>query len=157
MKPSLCPCGCVERNSFSPIDSHALDGSDIQEFVRPNSIDNNLNYWNKRSIEWIKSFTEVFGEPECGRNRAVFRASNYVYKIPRSEVGAMDNEYENCFRNCHLASSWIVRDADEFPILIMDRVIASQSNVDWTWSIDGGQVGYSIRTGALVAFDYGIH
>ncbi len=118
-----------------------------------------FNAWCKaRGANWIKEFALIFGEPLCGSTRAVFRAGQYVYKVPLSEYGVIDNEHEAAFEDECYAPCRVEHDADGFPILVMECVLySSWSKIhDWTWSIDGGQVGYSKVSGRLVAYDYGI-
>lgn len=114
-----------------------------------------------RTQNWIKEFQSVFGhEGECGRNRHVFSTTNYVYKVPLGMEGISDNYHEEEQQGGHFAECWVEHDADGIPILIMERVtLAVFRDLDrapsWVFGVDCVQVGYSVRTGRLVAFDFG--
>jgi len=113
--------------------------------------------------EAIEKARDRFG-PEIGegRNRICFRISpTEVIKIPLNETGFHANFYE--------ANSW-----DEQPeflarcnfddslgkelgiaVLRMEYVehVGWSEKPDWTWGIDGGQVGRTVD-GRLVAYDW---
>jgi len=116
-----------------------------------------------RTQNWIKEFQSVFGqEGEWGRNRLVFFTTNYVYKIPLNMEGLGDNDHEALCQGGTNATCWIEEDADGIPILIMERVTPVQYRSmedapSWVLGVDCMQVGYSILTGRLVAFDFGCH
>lgn len=93
-----------------------------------------------------------------GRNRTTFFAGNYVYKVPRSTHGICDNEHEqDISHKPNMANCWVWYDADEFPILVMERVDEDLVGdlPEWTHSIDCCQVGISRISGKLVAYDFG--
>lgn len=116
-----------------------------------------------RTQNWVKEFQYVFGyEGERGRNRHVFSTTNYVYKIPLGMEGISDNYHEEENQGGHFAECWVEHDADGIPILIMERVTLTsfrdiQRAPSWVFAVDCMQVGYSVRTGRLVAFDFGIY
>jgi hypothetical protein len=110
----------------------------------------------------------------CGRNRMVFVFTNYVVKIPMNWDGVADNDWEGSVSNgenygdpqyVQYARTRLVYVGD-IAIVFMECVRhASVREVeehlgtppgesDWTWSVDGGQVGFN-RHGRLVAYDYG--
>lgn len=113
-----------------------------------------------RSANWQQELREVYGEPATGRHRATFVGQDYVLKVPRNSAGIADNTYEASVEHERLAWAFTLSDADGFPLLVMEKVVQAPVGwlpemPRWTWSIDCGQVGYSKRTGRLVAFDYG--
>lgn len=155
--------GCVERGHVGPIDPEPRAGT-VVEFrgCRPpenfHESREDLESWTRaRFLNWKSIFQEIYGEPHCGRHRCVFIAGDYVYKLPQCLNGVYDNEWEGGSRSCHWATSWLWKDGDGFPILIMERVIpvVSGRHPDWVDAIDCQQVGYSKRTGRLVAYDFG--
>lgn len=102
-----------------------------------------------------------------GRSRAVWRHGNYVVKIPLNEAGIHDNIYERSvfqrrrqprydwghWARCRLLGDILIMqyvDTDSFHYADM----TSSPAYDWTYAIDGLQVGYN-RFGQLVAYDYG--
>lgn len=157
-----CHCGCVERGSLAPTDTDPRAGSivDFPDCRPPKTIPEQGDFegWIfARYLNWKFLFNETFGESRNGRNRTVFTSGDYVYKLPNSKNGIDDNEFEASRRSCHLATCWIQRDGDGYPILIMERVAdaGGQNHPGWTLAIDCQQVGYSRRTGLLVAYDFG--
>lgn len=107
-----------------------------------------------------------------GRNRRVYVMRNYVVKVPRNGDGIADNDWEGSVSNCeqYPQSDYQVQYArtrmfvvSDVPIVLMERVTEATSKEivlrlrrepQWTWSVDGGQVGFNKR-GRLVAYDYG--
>lgn len=172
-----CSCGCLERGNLAPIVADARAGTvvdfhncrppkvvpepaDFEDLGDRHLLEDpaGLEEWIRaRYLNWRLLFHETFGEPACGRHRCVFAAGDYIYKLPKSWRGVDDNDFEAGRRSCHLASCWIQRDGDGYPILIMERVIevGGKNHPAWTWAIDCQQVGYSRRTGLLVAYDFG--
>lgn len=108
-----------------------------------------------------------------GRNRRVYVMRNYVVKVPRNGCGVADNDWEGSVSNSaqYPQSDYQVQFArtrmfviDDVPVVLMERVEEATSKQivkrlhhepQWTWQVDGGQVGFNKR-GRLVAFDYGI-
>ena len=95
----------------------------------------------------------------------------YVVKVPRNRDGIRDNDWEGSISNG--PNSNPLQDIqyartrmhywNEIPIVFMEYVeYANDAKVlsilgespNWTWSVDGGQVGMN-RRNQLVAFDYG--
>ena len=124
-----------------------------------------------------KEFFKKYGKPnEAGRNRFVWLHKYCVIKFPINEYGLMDNanEYQiyKLYKNgdlnndCHYAKCRLVYFLD-IPVIIMEKVnisfklvknyistIKNEYGSDWTYCIDGGQVGIN-SSGKLVAYDYG--
>lgn len=106
----------------------------------------------------IEVCTRQFGEPELGRNRAVFdRGDGFVIKIAVSEDGLSDNLLEARhtapvipLARCHFE---MMGDCE---VLIMERVtvwLGGRSALpDWVDWVDCAQVGHTVD-GRLVAFD----
>ena len=120
----------------------------------------NFNQWVKaRGANWINILKDVYGPPEEGRHRATFIANDYVIKIPLNEYGVGDNEYEAQQSDPNLAQCHLVYDADDFPILIMEKVIMVPYNVlpGWAHNTDCSQVGLSKKTGKYGVYDLGLH
>lgn len=104
---------------------------------------------------------------ESGRNRGVFLFNTYVVKLPITEFGVADNDWEGSISDgpdpyVHHARTRMAYH-NGIPILFMERVqyatIAKMVKLygtepDWVSSVDCGQVGWNGR-GKLVAFDYG--
>lgn len=122
----------------------------------------------------ITRFAARTNEFDYGRNRITFMFDKYVVKVPRNWDGVADNDWEGSISNgANYGDPQHVQYArtrlaywDDLPIVFMERVaLASVKEVeehlgtapgesDWTWSVDGGQVGFN-RNGRLVAYDYG--
>lgn len=100
-----------------------------------------------------------------GRHRVVFRDGDYVYKVPLSLEGVDDNYREASgpewsddpekFADCVIISCLGV------DVLLMEYVEHAgwpsepcPPELEWTWYIDCGQVGYT-KDGRLVAYDWG--
>lgn len=109
-----------------------------------------------------QSAVQRWGQPIGeGSLRVVFRDGAHVLKIPRNERGVWANEFEastcnsphapkaNCFLDEKLSAEFGVS------VLRMEFVIhrGASEKPDWTWSIDGGQVGFT-AAGKLVAYDW---
>ena len=156
-----CSCGCVERGSTAPLNLDPRVGTIESHDCRPPEqvLEPDLyeDYVEARGHNWRLLFQEIFGKPQEGRHRTTFFAGDYVYKVPHHWRGVEDNEWEAEQRSCHLAACWIQRDADGFPILVMERVDEEVVGdfPDWVSGIDCCQVGISRRTGQLVAYDFG--
>lgn len=109
---------------------------------------------------------------EVGRNRAVFLAGNYVIKIPLTDDGFVDNDWEGSISNskqCYNHPDWIQYPRtrlvcyNEIPIVLAQKVrhvwedeIKERLGFipDWIYSVDCGQVGFT-KNNRLVAYDYG--
>lgn len=117
---------------------------------------------NARAEVVLARLIEKYGEPECGRNRAVFLSKNYVLKFPLNDGGVGDNDWEGSVSADHLAvGRWI--QIDGFVCVMQERLTHippeefSYDNLpDWVGFIDGGQVGYD-RQGRLKAYDFGLN
>lgn len=115
--------------------------------------------------------------PRCrdyliGRNRIAFMFNTYVVKLPWSDDGFGDNDWEGSVSNDPTSpdNEWNIQYArtrlhyeGEIPVLFMERVqpLTTKGIVDrfgaepeWVMSVDCGQVGIN-RQGRLVAYDYG--
>ena len=119
-------------------------------------------YLAEHVLPILDEFKALYGEPECGRTRAVFDMGNgYVAKVPL--------DYDGMSASRNELSSFTTEDAfipvaecyfsDKFeePILIMEKVntkhgIKYSELPDWVGYVDCGQVGYD-RKGNLVAYD----
>ena len=115
---------------------------------------------------------------ECGRNRCTFIFRTYVVKLPLTDYGISDNDWEGSVSNDPDftpepgTEDWYIQYArtrlaqvGSVPVLLMERVeYATYATImeregkepDWIASVDCGQVGYN-KSGKLVAFDYGMH
>lgn len=110
----------------------------------------------------FKRFQRIFGEPlGVGRLRAAFRDGDTVLKVPLSEVGEHGNyeEADSCNHPYEpRAEAWIDEiwtKREGIVILRMEYVRhrGSSKHPDWTWGVDGGQVGWT-KAGRLVAYDW---
>lgn len=114
-----------------------------------------------RGKNWMLEFSNIFGPPSRGRHRAAFIMGNYVFKVPMNSMGVDDNEHETNIRSSHHALCWIEYDADNFPILVMERVDIERAKwirkPHWVNAVDCQQVGHSKRTGQLIIYDFGYH
>ncbi len=95
-----------------------------------------------------------------GRNRAVFRRGDHVFKVPINDCGVTDNSHEAYLSQRYGKTEGYVPYAKcrMFGlILVMEYVdhVGSTKTPDWTWSVDGGQVGRN-RKGELLAYDFGL-
>ncbi len=120
----------------------------------------NFDKWVKaRSANWSSVLEEIYGPPEKGRHRATFIANDYVIKIPMCEYGVGDNEYEAEQSDRNLAQCHLVYDSDDFPILIMEKVIMVDYDLlpHWAHNVDCSQVGLSKKTGRYVIYDFGLN
>ena len=110
---------------------------------------------------------------QIGRNRIVFISDKYVVKLPWTNAGVADNDWEGSVSNIPdapyndyqviYARTRLHYEAN-IPVLFMERVEYMNTDdikakfgrePEWVGYVDCGQVGLS-RTGKLVAYDYGI-
>jgi len=121
-------------------------------------------YMKEVILPILTEFKSRYGEPECGRTRAVFDMGNgYVIKVPIDYEGMMasSNEFstfemEDSF--IPVAECYFSREFEQ-PLLIMEKVDTSRNRrpdykdlPNWVGFVDGGQVGYDSK-GRLVAYD----
>jgi hypothetical protein len=107
----------------------------------------------------------------CGRTRNVIDLGSWVVKLPKTEVGILDNLQEHdtgsYFRIVNMKNLDIVQYPKTrlvaiakykyIPILFMEKVTLIKDTYNlpnWVDQIDGRQVGYT-KDGRLVAYDYG--
>jgi len=112
--------------------------------------------FKKLKAEFVKRFGEPLGQ---GRHRVVFRMTkDWVLKVPTRHSGLAANCDELSFQ----ADGYAITEeeaalSEEFgiPIVKMEYVthVGWSEKPDWTWSIDGGQVGHT-NDGRLVAYDW---
>lgn len=107
----------------------------------------------------IRLCRERYGEPIGeGRHRIVFSDGDYVVKCPTKESGVAA-----CWAELNSCDEWYAKtsldplSAEVYPIQLvrMEYVhhMGYSATPDWTWSIDCGQVGYTMD-GRLVAYDW---
>jgi len=114
----------------------------------------------KGIFEKAVRFTQAwYGPPiATGRHRVIFLDGDEVIKVPSREFGILACNYELNIQGEEYARTRL----DEFlsnetglPIVRMEYVehVGFSEKPDWTWSIDGGQVGKT-KDGRLVAYDW---
>ena len=102
---------------------------------------------------------ELYGPPiAVSRHRAVFRDGDEVIKVPTRESGVAACDCELVEQGEILARTRPDRGLSEktgLPIVRMEYVehVGWSEKPDWTWGIDGGQVGRT-KDGRLVAYDW---
>lgn len=115
--------------------------------------------WNNVDEKSKDLLGEHIGE---GRHRKVYEyfynAERYVLKVPTRESGIAANFQEANESADYLAKAEIDEKISLLigaPVLRMEYVehVGFSENPDWTWTIDGGQVGYT-SDGRLVAYDW---
>lgn len=106
----------------------------------------------------IDRLTSKYGEPLCGRNRAVFISKFCVIKVPINDNGLVDNDWEASVKSDITASGrWL-----ELNGLVccmqqkLNTEIPKRGLPAWVSSVDCQQVGYD-RRGNLRAYDFGLH
>lgn len=105
----------------------------------------------------IERWTEQYGEPRCGRHRAVFFDGDRVLKAPRNHDGCLANLREATWDQAgvKLARCRLL-DEFEFPVLEMERVVPASLPAAllpaWASEVDCAQLGWS-NDGSLVAYD----
>lgn len=105
-----------------------------------------------------------------GRQRAVWRRADYVFKIPRNEEGLASNRHERKmwakhrqhgeipYAACRLmCQTFLIMEYALFPgPLSYDNGVVKYSELPpWIHLVDCGQAGYNSK-GQLVAWDYGM-
>ena len=127
---------------------------------------------NANALALAQRLLLKYGSVELGRNRLVFHSKFAVLKVPTCHDGICDNdwegsicggiarsrEWENQEEANYPNTRWL--ELDGFICCMMEKVkpleFKDYSEVpDWVGSIDCGQVGTSVISGRLVAFDYG--
>lgn len=102
-----------------------------------------------------------FGPPRLsGRHRVVFEGRGFVYKLPRNEMGLLDNPRESRrYREGNfpypMARCRLLHISD-IPVLVMQKVDVSlgpRELPEWAGFIDCFQVGVSPRQ-EFLAYDY---
>lgn len=132
----------------------------------------------KPLMSLYKRYTKKAKNIYYGRNRIVFDMGRYVVKLPSAHGGFGDNDWEGSIGNgpeqlaeplkyVQYARTRLMY-VNDIPVCLMEKVehaTVEQTNAhlntlggesDWTWSVDGGQVGFNSR-GKLVAYDYGMN
>lgn len=117
-----------------------------------------------------KRYIERYGIPKCGRNRATYIANNYVIKLPISQNGFVDNEWEGSLiakKGKSAARTRLIYNrvkGFEIPILLMEKVVEltwkeiesiGNSAIQIAYATDCLQVGLN-KSGDVVAYDYGL-
>ena len=126
---------------------------------------------NARALALAQRLMLKYGKCELGRNRLVFHSKFVVVKIPTVHDGIGDNDWEGSVEGGIARSRdydienvgypntrWL--ELDGFISVMMERVnvveFTDDDTVpDWVSSVDSGQVGTSVISGRLVAYDYG--
>lgn len=105
----------------------------------------------------INKLVAKYGEPDCGRNRAVFISKFCVIKIPINDNGVLDNDWEaSVISDTTAKGRWL-----EIEGLVccmqqkLNTEVVYKDLPDWVNSVDCRQVGYD-RKGNLRAYDFGI-
>jgi|GEM_PF-2341908 len=102
---------------------------------------------------------ELYGSPlAVSRHRVVFRDGDEVVKVPTRESGVAACDCELTQQGELLAKTRPDRELSKetgLPIVRMEHVehVGWSDELDWTWSIDCGQVGRT-KDGRLVAYDW---
>lgn len=111
----------------------------------------------ERAQKLIDRLIVKYGEPNVGRNRAVFISKFCVIKVPINDNGVVDNDWEASVRSDTTARGrWLRIDGLVCCMQERLRIDIDRSNLpDWTASIDCAQVGYD-RKNNLRAFDFGL-
>lgn len=114
-----------------------------------------------------KKLQKKYPNVELGRNRIVFISKFCVFKIPTSDDGIIDNDWESSLSNAEVRDEEEIYYANTKVITIDDLLCCVMQKVepyhfkdyktvpDWVKSVDGGQVGHS-RNGILMAYDFGL-
>ena len=142
------------RHSFGVVGAYDYAASVVEED----------EYTERVILPILTEFKKRYGEPECGRTRAVFdRGDGYVIKVPIDYEGMMasSNEFtvfsaEDTFipvADCYFDNEF------EQPLLVMEKVdtrrtekLSYSEMPNWVGYVDSGQVGYN-KKGELVAYD----
>lgn len=139
---------------------------EVERILKPNFFDEEIpKLLKKFFFDYCHHFSDEYA---FGRNRVVFYCKHFVVKLPITDAGLSNNEWEGSVSN-----SKETRDNGEdvqyprtklfyigenaVPIVLMEKVSFPDNDFvlpDWANSVDCGQVGFT-RTGRLVAFDYG--
>lgn len=115
--------------------------------------------WNDVNENCKRYLGKLIGE---GRHRKVYddNSPGSVVKVPTKESGIAANlqEANESGSYEHLAKAKIDLDLSLLigvPVLRMERVehVGFSEEADWTWCIDGGQVGRA-ADGRIVAYDW---
>jgi len=112
------------------------------------------------AIDVLEDFSDRYGAPRCGRNRAVFVCGDgYVVKIPFTWEGLGDNEREGTWSNPEIPLAECRLETvlpSGLKILWMEEVVPTKKDLQalptWCSFVDGCQVGHT-RDGRLVAYD----
>lgn len=119
-----------------------------------------LDHWTSEDFEQLKAtFDENYG-PNIGwgRHRVVYSDGDWVLKVPTKPSGINANCHEDSCQGPNYAKAKLDTTLTEkfgIPILRMELVVhrGFSEIPDWTWGVDGGQVGYT-KDGRLVAYDW---
>ncbi len=105
----------------------------------------------------VDKLTVKYGEPDCGRNRAVFFSKFCVIKVPINDNGVVDNDWEASVKSDTTANGrWL--EIDGLVCCMQQKLnteITDHDLPDWVGSVDCQQVGYD-RKGNLRAYDFGL-
>lgn len=105
----------------------------------------------------VDKLTAKYGEPDCGRNRAVFISKFCVIKVPINDNGVIDNDWEASVKSDTTANGrWL--EIDGLVCCMQQKLnteITHRDLPDWVGSVDCQQVGYD-RKGNLRAYDFGL-
>lgn len=105
----------------------------------------------------VDKLTAKYGEPDCGRNRAVFISKFCVIKVPINDNGVIDNDWEASVKSDTTANGrWL--EIDGLVCCMQQKLnteIKDHDLPDWVGSVDCQQVGYD-RKGNLRAYDFGL-
>lgn len=129
--------------------------------------------FDAKALALAKRMLAKYGNCELGRNRLVFSSKFAVLKIPTCAEGCQDNDWEGSIcggiarsknydvDNVHYPNTrWL--EIDGFVCCMMEKVepleFKSYDEVpEWVGSVDCGQIGHSVISGRLVAYDYGLN
>lgn len=120
----------------------------------------------ENAVPLFESLVEQYGEPQCGRTRAVFdRGDGYVIKMAIDYEGQSANGYEaSCYEKQDEYSyipvaQCFIEMSGNVPLLIMEKLdvdtaqgMSYRDLPQWVGSVDCKQVGFN-SAGELVAFD----
>jgi bacterioferritin-associated ferredoxin len=110
-----------------------------------------------KTIECPLPFKGTWSHIGSGLTRQVWQRtdSKYVIKVPLNELGYYDNLSEHdryrSYRERPFAPCRMLKGG--YLLMLCVTHVGFSAESDWTWGIDGGQVGLT-PTGKLVAYDY---
>ncbi|MDK9789931.1 hypothetical protein [Vibrio sp. D431a] len=115
-------------------------------------------------VELHEKLWSKYGQPECGRGRAVYIGKHVVFKAPRNFGGIRANDWEGSVeasegerlgKTKYINFDLTVIAMEKIKHASVDEIIDKLGFLpDFVASIDSGQVGWNKR-GDLVAYDYG--